>query len=102
MQLTQEDRELVAEWLRDKCGQMRCFCCGEGAWELLPQPGITIGFNVRTTRFHYHQGVPQVWVACHNCGHLVTFSAHMIGLRPDLPDGETVEDAGEPSPASDA
>ncbi len=85
MQLTQADKDTVVKWLGDKCGQMRCFCCGQGRWTLMDTGSICIGFDTHTTRFHYHQGIPQVGVACENCGHILYFAAALVGLKPDQP-----------------
>ncbi len=45
---------------------------------------------VASSRFHYHQGIPIVSVACVNCGHLINFAAGVIGLKPDPPSAEEV------------
>lgn len=88
MKLTQTDKEIAAKWIREKCGQMRCVCCGHGKWELIEFSTLAIGFDVRTTRFHYHDGLPMVTVACTNCAHLVNFSPGMMGIKPDAPTSE--------------
>ena len=85
MQLTDTDRKKITEWLSEKCGQMRCFCCGNGQWTLAPQSTVLIGFDIHTTRFHYSQGVPIVSVVCSSCGHIVSFSTAMMGFKPDEP-----------------
>lgn len=86
MKLNEPDKAVVVKWLSEKCGQMRCFCCGNARWTLLENAGIQIGFDTRTTRFHYHEGVPVVSVACENCGHLLNFAASLLGLKPVLVD----------------
>ena len=85
MKLNESDKASVAKWLGDKCGQMRCFCCGNARWQLLENTAIQIGFDTRTTRFHYHEGVPVVMVACENCGHILNFAAALLGLKPEQP-----------------
>lgn len=85
MQLSEEDRKRVGDWIHEKCMPMRCFCCGSNKWEAAPFAVIWIGFNTHTTRFHYAEGTPVVYAACRTCGHLVPFSAMMIGLNPDAP-----------------
>jgi hypothetical protein len=90
VKLTQGDKDKVVKWLGERCGQMRCFCCGHARWQLLETASIHIGFDTHTTRFHYHEGVPQVTVACENCGHLINFAATLLGLKPDQPPAETV------------
>jgi len=83
MKLNEPDKAVVVKWVSEKCGQMRCFCCGNARWTLLENAGIQIGFDTRTTRFHYHEGVPVVSVACENCGHLLNFAASLLGLKPE-------------------
>jgi hypothetical protein len=58
---------------------------GHARWELLDNAAIQIGFDTHTTRFHYHEGVPVVSVACENCAHVINFAAVLIGLKPDQP-----------------
>ncbi len=69
---------------------MRCFCCGQARWQLLDGASIQIGFDTHTTRFHYHEGVPVVSLACENCGHVINFAAVLMGLKPDQPPQEAV------------
>jgi len=97
MQLTDDDRKLIGEWITSKCGAMRCFCCGNNRWDLIPIGGMWIGFNTRTTRFHYADGIAVVYIACVSCGHVVPFSAGMIGLKPDPPPPAAVP--GDPAAA---
>ena len=94
MKLTEADKSKITDWLSKKCGQMRCFCCGTGQWTLVDAATIGVGFDTHTTRFHYHDGVPVVSVACANCGHLVFFSAMMLGLTPDPVASENVRKNG--------
>ncbi len=95
MQLSEDDKKLIADWLTNKCGPMRCFCCGNNRWEIAGFSGVWIGFNTHTTRFHYAEGIPVVYMACLTCGHLVPFSAVMIGLKPDPPPVAEVPPAPE-------
>jgi hypothetical protein len=46
---------------------------------------LPIGFNLHTTRFYYSHGIPQVTIACTNCGHMIFFNPAVIGFRPDEP-----------------
>ncbi len=94
MHLNDSDKKIVTDAITQKCGAMRCFCCGQNQWTLIDIPTIHIGFNTHTTRFHYHDGIPVVYVACSNCGHLVPFSAVMLGLKPDVPPVTSIPDPG--------
>jgi len=85
MELAQTDRQKIAEWLQQKCGQMRCICCGFGKWEVVGMATLPIAIDLHTTRFFYAQGVPQVSVACVNCGHMLFFSSGIMGFKPDEP-----------------
>jgi hypothetical protein len=85
MLLTDDDKKKVLEWITTKCGAMRCVCCGHGKWELLPPASVVIGVDLHSTRFHYHEGIPVVTIVCTTCGHLVHFSAGVLGFRPDAP-----------------
>lgn len=91
MKLSKDDQERVVDWLKEKCGVMRCKCCGNANWTAIEIPTIALGFNVRTTRFHYSDGIPMVHVACSTCGNVLSFSAKVIGLEPDKPKEEKTE-----------
>jgi hypothetical protein len=88
MLLTESDREKVLSWISSKCGQMRCICCGNGKWTLLDSSSLVIGFDMHSTRFHYHQGIPLIAIACMSCGHVVFFSSGVLGFKPDEPKEE--------------
>ena len=95
MELAKKDQEKVIKWIKDKCGQMRCFCCGEGQWTVASATTVAIGYNVHTTRFHYHQGIPTVTLVCSNCGHMVHFNAVVLGFQPDTPKVHQVQGDGD-------
>lgn len=82
MKLTEENQKIILEWINNKCGQMRCTCCGNGIWTVVEISTLQIGFNVDTTRFHYHEGMPLASIGCQTCGHIVQFSTAMMGIRP--------------------
>jgi hypothetical protein len=52
--LKPDDKEAITKWLGERCGQMRCFCCGHSRWQLLDESSIQIGFDTHTSRFHSH------------------------------------------------
>lgn len=87
MQLTKEDQERINSWIRDKCGSIRCFCCGTTTNHLtiIPFSTVSVGYNIHTTRFHYHEGIPQIGLACTNCGHIMYFNSAIMGFTPDEP-----------------
>ena len=91
MLINEQDKADVVAWLNDKCGQMRCFCCGYAKWEVIPLATLPIAFDLRSTRFFYSQGLPQVGVLCTNCGHLLYFSPQVMGIKPDEPQPAPVE-----------
>lgn len=82
MKLTPENQKIIFDWIGDKCGQMRCTCCGHGAWTIADLSTLQIGFDLDTTRFHYHQGLPVVSIFCNNCGHIIQFSPGVMGIKP--------------------
>ena len=85
MKLSEADKQKILAWLNTKCGPMRCTCCGLGQWTLVDICTLTIGHDIHTTRFHYHEGIPQVTVACNNCGHMIFFNPAIMGFKPDQP-----------------
>jgi hypothetical protein len=85
MELTEEDKQRIIHWLNDKCGTMRCTCCGMPNWEVVPIAALPIGVNIHTLRFFYSQGIPYVSIACTNCGNTLFFNTGIIGFRPDAP-----------------
>lgn len=60
MLISDTDKERIVSWLNKKCGQMRCTCCGFGTWEIIPFATLPIAMDLRSTRFFYSQGFPQV------------------------------------------
>ena len=91
MNLLEKDQQNIKQWIQEKCGAMKCFCCGSGKWQILPFSAITLGFDVHSTRFYYHQGIPQIGVRCNYCGHIVWFSTAILGFQPDKPKEEKIE-----------
>lgn len=96
MNLTEDDQKRIRAWIGDKCGRMRCLCCGFNQWTVVQFATLPIGFDVHTTRFHYHDGVPQVSIACNNCGHFVFFSSAKMGFQPDKPPAHEIREESEP------
>jgi hypothetical protein len=90
MKLSKENTELVINWLNEKCGKLRCTACGNSKWEIA-QANIVLGFNPTTTRFHYHDGLPVVSLACGNCGHIEMFSSGIMGIKPEPIAEENIE-----------
>ena len=86
MTLSEEDKKIILDWINEKCGAMRCTCCGYGNWTLVDFSTMPIGIDVRTTRYYYAQGLPQVSIACTNCGHLLFFSPKIMGIEPHAPE----------------
>ncbi len=102
MDLTDADKQKIADWLNAKCGQMRCFCCGASRWQLAPFSTVPIGFDVHSTRFHYHRGIAQVALICTNCAHMLWFSTDVMGFKPDEPKAHQVsEESQEPESGED-
>jgi hypothetical protein len=92
MQLTEEDKKRVLDWISAKCGGMRCTCCGLGNWGLNDHASIFLGVDVHTTRFFYHAGFQAVSLICANCGHVVFFNTGVIGFKPDQPPVNDIRD----------
>lgn len=82
MLITKENNDAIIKWLNAKCGQMRCTCCGEGKLSIMDISTLQIGFDLDTTRFHYHQGMPFISICCLNCGYIMQFSSVVIGIKP--------------------
>ncbi len=85
MELTEDDKQRIIRWLNEKCGNMRCTCCGMPNWEIVPVATLPITVDIHSMRFFYSQGIPQVCVVCTNCGHMLFFNTGVIGFRPDEP-----------------
>ena len=85
MQLTETDRKQIEDWIKEKCGQMRCTCCGYANFTIINVATLPIAFNLHSTRFFYAQGIPQVAIACTNCGHMLFFNTGIMGFQPDEP-----------------
>jgi hypothetical protein len=96
MQLTEQDKKRILEWINAKCGGMRCTCCGVGNWALNDHATILLGIDIHSTRFFYHAGLPAVSFICVNCGHITFFSSGVIGFKPDQPAVAPVEEVLKP------
>ena len=92
MNLTDEDKKRIVDQIQEKCGSIKCFCCGSQKWALIDFATLPIGFDIHTTRFYYHQGIPQISLACSNCGHMMLFNAGILGLKPDQPQAYEIQD----------
>ncbi len=90
MRLTKGDQQQIGEWIKEKCGHMRCTCCGLEDWVLNEMATLPIVFDLHTTRFFYSQGIPHIEVYCKNCGHTLFFKASVLGFKPDRPKPEPV------------
>ena len=107
MKLTEDDRKRLIAWISDKCGALKCMCCGGGnnaQWAVGDTSNVLLGFDLHSTRFHYHEGTTQVTLICSNCGHMLAFNPGVIGFRPDVPDAPEgdVSDQGQGSTDSAA
>lgn len=86
MQISETNKERIGAWINEKCGQMRCTCCGHGNWTLIDGSTLPIGIDLQTTRFFYSQGIPQISILCQNCGHMLFFNPAVMGIEPDKPE----------------
>ncbi len=83
MQLTDSDQEKIRKWLESKAGQsVRCFVCGGNQWSLTPSGSLVVGYDIHSGRIHYMDGYPMLGLICGNCGHIVWFSAVVMGFLP--------------------
>ena len=85
MQLSEADKKKVLDWMSEKCGLMRCTACGHSQWTLVDVATMPIGVDLHSTRFYYSQGIPQITIACGNCGHMLFFNPAIMGFKPDEP-----------------
>lgn len=92
MKITSENQQIILDWISNKCGQLRCTCCGYGKWSVLDISTLQIGFDLDTTRFHYHEGLPLASIACENCGYIVQFGAGIMGIKPNPVPEEKVDE----------
>ena len=90
MQLTEDDQRRFSEWLSEKCGSLRCFCCGMSSW-VTGGAYLSVGYDPRTTKVHYHEGIPHIAIVCPNCGYIMSFSTAVMGIVP----GAEVEQQSE-------
>jgi hypothetical protein len=88
MKVSKENRDMILDWLKAKCGNLRCMCCGNGKWNLSDISMIHIGFDLDSTRFHYHEGMPAVAIVCDTCGHIEFFASGVLGIKPKAPEIE--------------
>jgi len=90
MQLTEENQRRFSEWLNEKCSSLRCFCCGMSSW-VTGGSYLSVGYDPRSTKIHYHEGIPHISIVCPNCGYIMAFSTAVMGIVPDAESEETGE-----------
>lgn len=88
MIFTEEDKRKIESWIKERCPQLQCFCCGSQRWELQDRAAMTVMFDVHSGRIHYMDGYPLVGLICKYCAYVSWFSAPMIGLKPTVKRGE--------------
>lgn len=93
MELTEEQKQTVLQWLDDKCEGMRCTCCGYQQWLVQDFATVSIGIDLSSTRFHYGQGMLQVNVVCGYCGHILHFNPATMGIEPEPPEEKDIPGA---------
>lgn len=82
MIFTEEDKRKIDNWLKERCPQLRCFCCGSQNWEIQDRAAMTVIFDIHSGRINYMDGYPLVGLICEHCAYVSLFSASMIGLKP--------------------
>ncbi|MFA6408768.1 MAG: hypothetical protein WCW01_01120 [Gammaproteobacteria bacterium] len=82
MPISNETKETIINWLNQKCGVIRCFCCGhQKAWNL-EGAAMTINLDLDSFRIHYADGIPQITICCPNCGYIMNFNPLVMGIKP--------------------
>jgi len=79
--ITEEERSKALAWLNEKAGIGVCSMCGTKNWILadtMPNPPTYTSAGTRIGGIT----VPMVGIFCAKCGHLVFFSAIVMGLIP--------------------
>ena len=78
MQLDEESKRRIAEWLESKVGEMTCLMCGGEpliAVNIARLPSATIGHDLRR-----QVGQAVVNMQCGRCGYFHLFDAGVIGV----------------------
>src|SRR6266446_9437652 len=81
--LSQEDRQKVAAWLREKAigGEDHpCPVCGHTEWDV--GENLLYGPVLSTRGVALNRGYPLVAVICTTCGHVLLFHAKVIDIAP--------------------
>lgn len=86
MELTEQDKEKVKQWIEAHAPKLRCFCCGNQQWKMASIAAMTVMCDTHTGRIHYMDGYPMIGLICSSCAHIVWFSAPLIGLKPQPPE----------------
>jgi hypothetical protein len=81
VQLSESDQQKIGEWLNERCGSLRCFCCGMTSW-VTGGAYLNVGYDPATAKVNYHEGIPHVSIVCANCGYIMSFSTAVMGLTP--------------------
>lgn len=92
MKISEENKKIIVDWVSEKCGQLRCTCCGNNQLTLVEISNIQIGFDLDSTRFHYHEGLATASIACNNCGYLMQFATAAMGIKPKPIPEEKIEE----------
>lgn len=82
MTFDKEKQKQAIEWLKEKCPELKCDCCGKKDWELagdLIAP-ITVKRNQLTVG---STSYPFFMILCKNCSNAKFFNAVMAGIVKD-------------------
>ena len=90
MKLTDADKKTFSDWVQDKCGAQRCTRCGNAQWAVNDSSNLSLGYDLHSTRFHYHEGTLHLSLICTTCGHMVFFNPGVMGFKPDVPQAHDV------------
>lgn len=77
MPLTEQEVQQVTTWLKARGVQGGCSTCGHKEWGIID----VINAPVHAPFARTTETVPVVATACGHCGHVVLFSAVMMGIR---------------------
>ena len=80
MPLSQTDIRKVQRWIQDKASANKCSICGSNNWSVSNEIAFLLTADNNTGRINHLDGTPLVVVTCRECGHVMPFSAIVVGV----------------------
>lgn len=81
IRLNPDEVKKIADHFNDHIGNRSCHICGTRKWNPLPSVYTQVVFDRKHNHHRADRVMPQVCVACRNCGAITSFFAEKVGIQ---------------------